>query len=876
MPDFLTRIILLLSCCLLPIVAATVLELNPVACAWLPVAGNERGTGQLPAGWYDNSGWGHTWVAYARGDDRGDARGDARGNEAGRTFLHMAVSRSDDGRAQVTHALPELTEPGIWLIRATLRSSSRAQVELGIRDQGAPYAFTWETQVTLGPAWSAHVWTVRIERHAQAVGFFCNLSGLGSVDIAALTCERWTHAEYIALQGDADKGGPVNRLRITRAPLGLPPGWMLDREASDGDVVQITNDAAVVGVGGGPALKLTSPIDTSLHAGCFTAPAGVPQVASIRVRGAGHLTLTVMGDGRELAKKETALTDDWQVVQATFDPVLLATSHHLTIGWKGTLWLDTLQVERGAKATDFTPPAVCELALQHASPGRLQFTPQVEVMWRVVGPWSGAILVAEVVDAYGRHQSLPPQPLTSATGTLVGTALNDLPFGPLRIEARVVKDGADLSLATEIVVYRLPQPRHWGEDATESAFGVHTNSTTRHNLMAKAIGANWVRGHDAGQYTTWMQLEPQRGQWVFRDADINRYRQQHLKMLGLLSTAPGWASYLGEPRTGYFDQYFQPKDLAAWSTYVQKVTSHYHGVIDAWEVWNEPWLDMFWHIGRDEPAQRWIRSPTAGADYARIQELAFRSAKAVDPSLTILGFNTTAFGTDWTTAVRDAGGLATCDVVSYHHYEGNPEAMAEDVMSRGWQSALSPVFNPEGRPLKPVWISEGSPLTNFGGHGLYRLTVPESDPEDMLATGDRCARWLVSLLARDVRKVFIYSMHSHDYFQSKSEWRALVDGDGYLHPSASAYAACAWHLDDTHPISITVPVAGITAFAFQGLKRAVVVLAPQPDHAPFLIPAGVIAADVLGNPLPAGSSVSSTVVYASAPGQVADLLAHLK
>ena len=68
------------------------------------------------------------------------------------------------------------------------------------------------------------------------------------------------------------------------------------------------------------------------------------------------------------------------------------------------------------------------------------------------------------------------------------------PYGPFRIEAWIENaEGERISTFNELVINRLRRPQYWAQDAPDSAFGVHTNPTTRHLLMAKAAGVNWVR-----------------------------------------------------------------------------------------------------------------------------------------------------------------------------------------------------------------------------------------------------------------------------------------------------------------------------------------------------------------------------------------------
>jgi hypothetical protein len=850
-------------------ITKVLIDLVPGTTAWTAIAGGGRVTGTVPAGWMDDTAWAKTWVDYSQLSDDG------------RPFWRIAVAKIEEGRGQLNHPLPLTDIAGVYRLTANVRAIGLGGLEMGIRQKESPYAWIWKRQPAVTGMWQKVSWTLRqnaLPGPAGEVAFYAGLDGLGNLDIAGLRLEYWTLAGFQAMTADVPSTGAANLLRITRAPLGLPPGWSLDRDNSD-DAIVIATDDAVTGPSMAPALRLVAPAapaaSAGLWCGAVAVRAGSPHVASLWVRGHGEGALQVFGDGKQCAETHFTIDGDheWKRIETVFDPVLLA-QHALHLSFTGELWIDALQVERGTSASAFAAPKPCEIALHHASPGLLQFTPEVDVEYAALGNLGHATFAVAVSDVYGRHTELPAQPL-AAHGTLHCPQWSDRPYGPLRIEATVLgADGAAISCTAEIIVNRLPQPRHWGEDAPDSPFGLHTNSTKRHNLMAKAIGANWVRGHDAGQYTTWFQLEPVRGTWLWQDRNIQRFREQHLMILGMLSTAPRWASTVGEDHEGYFEQYYQPKDLAAWQTYVTTVAGHYRTEITAWEVWNEPFGDMFWHIAKDHRTQSWVRGPTAPADYVRILDLAYAAVKKVDPALQVVGFCTNAGLSAWTIGVRDAGGLPACDIVSYHQYEA-PQATLDDRAAKGFLEAIGPLVTAGGKPPKPVWMTEGNPIISCISNGMYRQTVPIDPSEDVLATADRSARCLVSMLARGVRKIFLYSMHAQTYFGGASEYAVILGPDGYLHPSATAYAACAWRLEDTVPAGIHELVPGVTAFAFQGRGRAVVVLAPQPGHAEMHLHAGITVADVYGNPVPANFHLGSQLVYVTADGVVQALLDRL-
>jgi len=137
--------------------------------------------------------------------------------------------------------------------------------------------------------------------------------------------------------------------------------------------------------------------------------------------------------------------------------------------------------------------------------------------------------------------------------------------------------------------------------------------------------------------------------------------------------------------------------------------------------------------------------------------------------------------------------------------------------------------------------------------------VPYAEEEDVIDTADRTVRFVVAALARGVRKVFMYSEHSHMWFGVGSNWRALVTEEGYLHPSAAAYSAMAWLLEDEKIVKIESPAAGVTSVVFRGTARTVTVLSPLPKHADYALPSG--AYDLFGNPLPKGQPLGRTLVY---------------
>ena len=94
-------------------------------------------------------------------------------------------------------------------------------------------------------------------------------------------------------------------------------------------------------------------------------------------------------------------------------------------------------------------------------------------------------------------------------------------------------------------------------------------------------------------------------------------------------------------------------------------------------------------------------------------------------------------------------------------------------------------------------------------------------------------------------------------------YAVLVASDGSLHPSAAAHSTLAWSLEDTKFVRRTEVAEGIFAYYFRGLQRSVAVLSSTPNHSDYTIPHAerISTTDLLGNPLPPGSTFSGTLVY---------------
>jgi hypothetical protein len=440
--------------------------------------------------------------------------------------------------------------------------------------------------------------------------------------------------------------------------------------------------------------------------------------------------------------------------------------------------------------------------------------------------------------------------------------------------------GTRLSATNEIVFYRLRRPRYWGVDAPQSSFGSHLNPTHRAMTMAKAIGINWARLHDTGiEYIGWNFLEPQKGTWAYHDDKIMAYRNSHLELLGMLSTAPGWATSLGRPAKSYFDYYTEPTNMSDWAEYARTVVRHYKGVIGNYEIWNEPYSgSQYWMVYNAQGKR--VRTATDAQDFGHLMTTAYASAKSADPNVNILGFCTSGDPgyEKWNKGVADAGGLGACDTFSYHSYLNSLDGFPGDAPSKAIQYAINPLADSPRALGKPMWLSEGNPLNSLLEKGFYDITDPNVLASDPFDTSNRLARYLVSARASGASKIFLYSMAAYEGFRPDyGQWRTLVAADGSLDPCGAAFSTLAWLVDGIKFEKTLTLASGVNAYVFAGNGRSVAAISTAPGFSPHTItqPAGALALDLFGNPVTGPIKAGTNIVYLLSSAPAAKLESEL-
>ena len=812
-------------------------------------------------------------------------------NRGPEQFLRLNI---ETGAPQFLAPLSGIRPNRKYRLTAYLRNRTGAPVKLSLRILPPPYttltAGTWKP----GESWKTQTLYFQTPAFPSAlpVGLLMNIEGPGVLELATLKLEEFEGATAVLRRPDARL---KNVLRSTRFPLGLPPAWTLMRNHTAGTVESASGER---GPSGETPLVLSSHENGKI--GISSEPFNVADPAKLQAltfscRGTGSFLVEIRCEGKELARLPLTPDGKWQRKKLEFRIPADARAAVFRIHGTGTMAVDAFRIAQ-AGDSDYLPPADCEIALalpeSELNHTGIQFTEEPALIrYTVTGNYEGGILEGRIVNLYGESRDLAPIRLNgkNRTGTISYALFPGRELGQFRLELRVRKKGRPISPPAELIATRIVRPAFWKQDAPDSPFGIHVLPDEHSMKAVKAAGINWVRLHDAGtDCIGWFYLEPEKGKWNFRDAEIQAYRRNHLKIFGQLGTAPAWASHLSDPgvmrqEIAYHDRYFQPLDLKEFANYVSIVVRRYRGIIDDWFVWNEPWVPGWWGIARGKDGG-YLTSARPQADFAKLTATAYAAARKQNPNAVISGFNTTAGreGEAWTQGVLNSGGLNHCDTIDFHFYTEKKTGFPGDACHGAWNQALGPILKKNGRIGKPVILSEGQGAslgsaagdTSMRYAGMYNLTLPWKNEEDFHSAAERNVRYIVSFLSLGVRRIFLYSAHCYSDFSQAPSFLVLFNADGTPHPMLPAFSAMARRLENRKFIGSLETGDGIRAYFFSDGKTGVAVLSGAPEKIMAQMKKakaeGVNLFDLYGNSITAPLPPGIELLYAETNGNFND------
>jgi polysaccharide biosynthesis protein PslG len=138
--------------------------------------------------------------------------------------------------------------------------------------------------------------------------------------------------------------------------------------------------------------------------------------------------------------------------------------------------------------------------------------------------------------------------------------------------------------------------------------------------LIKEAGFGWVK-----QTFAWREIEgAAKGSfdWERPDRIIDQVQQYGLNIIVRLDSQPQWAG-------GKFPESGPPDNMQDFADFVSAVATRYKGRVDAYQIWNEPNLNV---EGRSE----WGGRPPNPAEYTEMLKMAYQAIKAADPEALVV------------------------------------------------------------------------------------------------------------------------------------------------------------------------------------------------------------------------------------------------
>lgn len=806
--------------------------------------------------------------------------------EGGRKFVRFeAMPGFNDGQFMGVNV--DVAAPGAYRCTVKLKTNGEP-LKVGIRQAGAPYAMVWSGKFESSD-FSEVSESFLIHKLEQKPPFnlFVWIPG-GAVDIESVKIFRISEDEV--LKAIKRPGKDVKELASqTYFPMGLPFGWTIARESFSGIVTSRNN-----------ASKAESPdvlhIDGDENFALYSAPFQVkdpskPHTVQFLYRADGDWTVYVMDDKKQwVGGTKIKASSDWSVGKVSFKPNKYAACFTAVFKGAGIMQLDRFSAradDEGGASTNVLHETRTEVSLkikngEIARNTRIQFEDESStVSWCVLNAPKDSVLELKVMDVYGLIKTLGvikfKEAQKIATGEVDFLANGMCKLGQYRVSGMIVKkDGSRASNIGETVVTRLKRPVAWNKDAPDSPFGGHFLANERIVQMMKACGVNWARLHDAGiGYIGWAFLEPEKGQWKFRDEELNLFRNNNIRIFAQLGTAPSWATHFGDlgcKSMGYFERYLRPTNMVDYVNYVKTVVKRYRDTIDEYFVWNEPW-GAWWKSAQDI---KYYDKEKAAYDFGVFQVAASKAAKEVMPKVKISGYNTYDGNSAWTKGVDSAdGAYESCDIVDYHHY-----TTANQFARPVFQEKISVLSNECISPLavkygdmkdKPVYMSEGQGTSSGSGgktcrmSGLCSSVVPWDEETPLIWTrnADLNCKYVISLLAKKVSKVFLYTMHGYTCLGVEPSFTVLVGADGYPYPSLAAFSYMAYMLEGKKIAKMEEFGKEGLAYTFTGGGKSCTVysMLSKDEACRLASESKTKVSDLYGNPVSKDTYIPGTLVW---------------
>ncbi|HZT97174.1 MAG TPA: glycosyl hydrolase 53 family protein [Chloroflexota bacterium] len=290
-------------------------------------------------------------------------------------------------------------------------------------------------------------------------------------------------------------------------------------------------------------------------------------------------------------------------------------------------------------------------------------------------------------------------------------------------------------------------------------------------------GADWLREEFTAdklhRYTNG------RYHWWAYDRVVARERAAGFHILGLIDYNNTWDGH----DHAYMPHYMIRKLSHDFAKYAYAIARHYRGIINYWQVWNEPDLHLFWHP---------YPNPT---DYARLLRRAYRAIKRANPQATVvLGGPSGADPHPLAFIHRVVAAGGRFDVLSVQPYEDVPDlSLLSEVRALRWYG-------------KPIWFTE------MGWAGETNCASVCGTEQSQAV---RLARLYLVAAYAGVQRVFWYDLRDDGTGAIFEDHFGLLEHDLAAKPAFVAYEVSRYFLNRATLTGVDTLGPQVFAFRFR-------------------------------------------------------------
>jgi hypothetical protein len=296
--------------------------------------------------------------------------------------------------------------------------------------------------------------------------------------------------------------------------------------------------------------------------------------------------------------------------------------------------------------------------------------------------------------------------------------------------------------------------------------------------------------------------------------------------------------------------------MAKYLDHVKVHVNAFKGIVDGWELFNEPHL---WRLRKGPDKGKAVMAPEK---VAQLYKAAYPVIKHLDPSCLVVG--PCSGGTtykDWMMRFLKAGGASYVDVLSFHGYCDSPDLND----TYGYITQMSRMLKKAGRQNLPIWNTEqyyGAriPTIRHSEKEFYRHYFRDREIETAAVTVAN----LIHHAAVGSRQA-MFGFHNVTLSGFEKEY--------FLMDFVAAGNAAAEMLGTAGKGKAVGLGSAIKCFLFpdaQGGPLATVHTVNSNSSGTVMLPKQVRAFDMMGNPLSGGTiAISHTPVYLRFPAETA-------